>query len=377
MSAPIIAYRTKSLFVDSKEHLIAKLQVDYATMKSRFHLDELLTVQIDENTNGVIGCVTIGGANEAMHNITTRGGVGRIGNMRMLNDAGLNTYATSYSDPFQVLRVDTTSFSFDVISSYYSNTVRARLYYKYGVDWLLHYDTNSINVPKNSTDTFTSINPFNGLKAGDFAEFKVVVTNEEGDKEVLLDSRIVQPTEPSISRYNTMWPSYAYNNTNGTTTKEIQIGEWPFTIGTEILFTTAPTPLEDFSGYYIANDGSVDKWLKVEKSGSKYYITSLGLCQMGAYPFGDPGNSYPMPFTITGVKYSRAADYNDLHASCVLGDTGSSILYRDEATYFENWNPTTNEFTNRYEGYFLDNNGCVQYEFTNGFSPDAPMPPTP
>ena len=88
MSAPIIAYRTKSLFIDSKEHLIAKLQVDYATMKSRFYLDEVLTVQIDENTNGVIGLVTIGGANEAL-NIATRGGSGRVGDMIMLNDAGL------------------------------------------------------------------------------------------------------------------------------------------------------------------------------------------------------------------------------------------------------------------------------------------------
>lgn len=91
MSAPIIAYRPKSLFIDSKEHLIAKLQVDYNTMKSWFYLDELLTIELEDGTDGVIGLVTIDGANESLHNITTRGGSGRIGNMRMLNDGGINT----------------------------------------------------------------------------------------------------------------------------------------------------------------------------------------------------------------------------------------------------------------------------------------------
>src|SRR5690606_3667445 len=99
MAAPNNAYRNKSLWMrggtTNYEHKVAILQEDKATMLERFYLDDLVAVKVDGTNDGVIGAVIIGGDNEKMHNITTRGGVGRVRvqgqTARLLNDAGLNT----------------------------------------------------------------------------------------------------------------------------------------------------------------------------------------------------------------------------------------------------------------------------------------------
>lgn len=104
MAAPFFAYTNRELNIGTNKHYVAKLDTNYNTMKSIFYLDDFVNV----DGVGVIGCVTIGGANEAMHNIATRGGVGRIGNMIMLNDAGLNTYGKS-----TVVYITPVSGSFD------------------------------------------------------------------------------------------------------------------------------------------------------------------------------------------------------------------------------------------------------------------------
>lgn len=100
MAAPIGAYRNRSLFARKGtadiEHLIAILQVSENVMKARFYLDDLVAAKLPDGTEGVAGAVIIGGANEAMHNLTTRGG-SYYGDdeddnkIRLLNDAGLNT----------------------------------------------------------------------------------------------------------------------------------------------------------------------------------------------------------------------------------------------------------------------------------------------
>ena len=182
MSAPIIAYRTKSLFVDSKEHLIAKLQVDYATMKSRFHLDEVLTVQIDETTNGVIGLVTIGGSNEAMHNITTRGGVGRIGNMRMLNDGGLNTKGkiTEFNIDTEVPNRTAKTNDIKFLTAWYIDSIASEygIRYRQGASptWLYIYGDEDLLKSTETTKEFY----FPTLIPNQSMEVQAFITNSEG-----------------------------------------------------------------------------------------------------------------------------------------------------------------------------------------------------
>lgn len=105
MAAPNNAYRNKSLWMRdggvNYEHKTSILQEDKATMLERFYLDDLVVAKVDGTNDGVIGVVIIGGDNEKMHNIATRGGVGRVRvqgqTARLLNDAGLNTYGKSQS----------------------------------------------------------------------------------------------------------------------------------------------------------------------------------------------------------------------------------------------------------------------------------------
>lgn len=360
------------------EHLTAILQEGNQVMKERFYLDELFVLRLEDGTDGVIGMVAEGSENEKMHNLNTRGGVGRAYKggrvVRMLNDAGLNTKGSAYSDPSDGIRVDSDSIKFEVISAYYVDTTRTRIYYKLNSDYLLYYDSNTI-YPQGTRTEVTATNPFNGLVVGQLLELKAVITNNEGDSDVQLPSRIVQPTAPVASRYNTMWPSYAFNNTNETTIKNIMFTQHPVSVGGNVLFSPPASISDNFSGYYIINVSGVDKWIKVFKTGQDYEIEMMGICELGGYPAGDPGNNYPMPFYLQGVKYARAQDYGDLYASCLIEPTGNSFLYRDKGKYYENWSSTTNVFTSPYTGYLLDNNGCVAYQFTNGLSPTAPTEP--
>lgn len=141
MAAPASAYRDGKLNMgqpsDPKSHLIAILQTSKSVMLSRFYLDELVSVKLPNGTDGVVGAVIIGGDNEEMHNITTRGGAGRVmvsgQPARMLNDAGLNTFGLS--------RIDGTK-------KHHSNFIAVRLlgrasYYSLSSSWGLEFKKNS------------------------------------------------------------------------------------------------------------------------------------------------------------------------------------------------------------------------------------------
>ena len=95
------------------------LDPNYNTFKTRFYLDEVIG-----GKEGVVGLVDPTGDNAKMHNLTTRGGKGRIGNMQILNDGGLNTKALA-------LWEDNPSF---YNSAYNGFIVTIRCYSAYYVD---------------------------------------------------------------------------------------------------------------------------------------------------------------------------------------------------------------------------------------------------
>lgn len=140
MAAPISAYRNGKLNMgtpsDPKSHLIAILQTSKSVMLSRFYLDDLLPVKLPDGTDGVVGAVIIGGENEKMHNITTRGGGGRImvagQPARLLNDAGLNTLGivTAFSPPSTMDRDNRTIDGSEFKTAFYLGGLVGIRYYQ-------------------------------------------------------------------------------------------------------------------------------------------------------------------------------------------------------------------------------------------------------
>lgn len=175
MAAPFFAYTNKELNIGSSKHYIAKLDTSYNTMKSRFYLDDFVNV----DGVGVIGCVAIGGANEAMHNIATRGGVGRIGNMRMLNDAGLNTYGNAIVGAFLYKWANNIGVNSEFLASWYSDSTNLGIRYKKtsSSSWVtlmfneLLLKQTSVNSLRHITPTF---DPF------DSVDIQLININEEG-----------------------------------------------------------------------------------------------------------------------------------------------------------------------------------------------------
>src|SRR5690606_33551784 len=160
---------------------VAKLDTSYSVMKSRFYLDDFVNI----DGVGVIGCVTIGGANASMHNITTRGGVGRNGNMILLNDAGLNTMGLGvYSGASVQLDVGIL-VSFYVNSAWYINTDYA--YVKWRKNPSGAWQTNVTSTGFNKgTSEITGLFLYSAsvvLNTGEYIDIIIGVVNNEGTKE--------------------------------------------------------------------------------------------------------------------------------------------------------------------------------------------------
>lgn len=187
MAAPAGAYRSKSLFIrdasGNKEHLCAILQVDRATMLSRFYLDGIIALKQPDGTDGVVGAVIIGGTNETMHNVTTRGGVGRVrlpgGTARLLNDAGLNTYALASLASYITSWANHLRMNIDVLSAYYVNTDNVGIRYKKSTNPTWTSFMFGTTLPENNSTQITKfINP--ELTLGDTLQIQFITVNAEG-----------------------------------------------------------------------------------------------------------------------------------------------------------------------------------------------------
>lgn len=125
MGAPASAYTGLSLFIGDCEHLQAKLDTSYDTMKARFYLDELIGCE-----KGVVGCVIPGGTNALFHNLVTQGGKGRINGLIMLNDS-LNTKGICYPGDITSLVFTTIKIEFDFKCSFYNESTSYGCIYRY------------------------------------------------------------------------------------------------------------------------------------------------------------------------------------------------------------------------------------------------------
>lgn len=188
MAAPIGAYRNKSLFMNKSgvdyEHLTAILQEGDQVMKERFYLDELFVLRLEDGTDGVIGMVAEGSANEAMHNLTTRGGVGRAYKggrvVRMLNDAGLNTLGTGYVNSVEYRWATDMGLNNSYFASYYNSTSNVGIRYKLatGSIWTTIMFDRGMSQQQSITDLFEF--PITGRNTGDVIEVQPININEEG-----------------------------------------------------------------------------------------------------------------------------------------------------------------------------------------------------
>lgn len=182
MAAPINAYRNKSLWMRdggvNYEHNTAILQVNKATMLDRFYLDEIMPAN-----DGVIGLVIIGGQNEQMHNIDTRGGVGRVRvngqTARLLNDAGLNTLGKvlSFNPPTDMDRDNRTIDDVEFKTAYYLSGLVGIRYYQpeYGTTEMEISDYISQN------NTFTRSYYLPGVYTRNPVVVYAFVQNDEGE----------------------------------------------------------------------------------------------------------------------------------------------------------------------------------------------------
>lgn len=187
MAAPAGAYRSKSLFIrdasGNKEHLCAILQVDRATMLSRFYLDGIIALKQPDGTDGVVGAVIIGGTNETMHNVATRGGVGRVrlpgGTARLLNDAGLNTYGFASLGSYITSWANHLRMTINVLSAFYVNTDNVGIRYKKSTSptWISFMFGTTL-AENSSTQISQLINP--ELTLGDTLQIQFITVNAEG-----------------------------------------------------------------------------------------------------------------------------------------------------------------------------------------------------
>lgn len=329
MSAPIIAYRTKSLFIDSKEHLIAKLQVDYATMKSRFYLDEVLTVQIDENTNGVIGCITIGGTNESMHNIATRGGVGRIGNMIMLNDAGLNTKGNAIYSGVSVQLDVGILVTLYVNSAFYIDSDYAYVKWRKNPSGAWQTNTTSTGFDKNTSQEI-GVFLYSAsvvLNPGEYIDIIVGVSNAEGDKEST-QITFQLPLAADLFGYAADYGSVAYFNYNNYPPSTYYFDNYVVEVGT-IISSNATSQINVPDGY-IANHVY---WYKIEEVAGVSTVAKYG--NVGVWDTGDPATPtrfIPINFIGRHASWSiGCANIGSLSPVTIYFDNVSNV-YRTTAS---------------------------------------------
>lgn len=286
MAAIPEAYTGLTLNKSDCEHLIAKLDTDYTTMKTRFYLDDVVGLK-----EGVVGLVNPLGANAKYHNLTTRGGKGRVGNMQMLNDGGLNTkplaewvnesgyYGSTY-DGFLI--------SVECFSAYYLDTDN------FGIKWRVSAP-DYVGAPTlaNTTGIDEKLSDLTGFKLVDqlvvdsYVYFKVFGTNSEGVFESVEHSLLVNRPIINVG-FDPVYASYAYTDFLDTPFT-VKINTFGIDVGTQIYNGTGSSPWSN-PGYFCNNE----IWFQVDASG---VVTSAGM--RGEWPAGDPATpatAYPYTF---------------------------------------------------------------------------------
>lgn len=291
MAAPSTAYTGLSLYMGDCEHGQAKLDTDYTTMKTKFYLDDVIG-----GKEGVVGCVILSGNNAKLHNLDTRGGKGRIGNMQMLNDGGLNIKSFVEWLSNLEIRANAIRISTNTFVPFYNYAVNLYLtcnVYRGGILISIEENFITFNVDKKGefVNAVVSIIDSDKFEAFDEVEFTLRTVNEEGTfNEGTTRTFIVKP---ALVRWNTgTWPSLAVNFPTGYL--DLRFEKVPFFLGdtfylNDILGTTAP------SGYY----ADFEKWYQLDASG---VLIDEGY--HGTWPVGDP--AAPVDYaTITHHGYKN------------------------------------------------------------------------
>lgn len=321
MAAKEEAYTGLSFFTGDCEHLVAKLDTDYDTMKLRFYLDDVVATK-----EGVVGCVTSGGVNEQMHNMTTRKGKGRVGNLILLNDGGLNTLGT----------VSLGTVSFDIVNGIILPITYRNAYYVDGDAIKVRYKKNSDtiwteyfvkgNTPKAEftvfNGTLTSVS--GDLSPNDLVYIQIQTINAEGT--FTSSTATITLPYPSLVMAYGGYASTAFSNYGSNTDKAIRyFSEYDVAVGVFVSddedgFINLP------AGYY----ANTDFWMKVELNTDpmpKSVITKIGA--IGTWDTGDPSTAdYG---TVTW--YHRGTPIENWATSCALisadgSNTPVTIYYK-------------------------------------------------
>ena len=311
MAAPNNAYRNKSLWMrggtTNYEHKTAILQEDKATMLERFYLDDLVSVKVDGTNDGVIGAVIIGGDNEKMHNITTRGGVGRVRvqgqTARLLNDAGLNTKGKSSEVPLDI-ELGHRSAKTGIVkfkAAYYlgSGAVDYGIRFRQTGGWQELYG----DVPISPAGELSRDFKFPKLTPNASIEVQSFIRNAEGEYISNSVTSIVF-TEAVMMSYDNV-PYQGLCNAQKNTAVYYDVDE--ITIGT-MFFTDSSMQVPAPSGGY--SDG-VNYYSYNVNSG----VTDIWSCY-----------TPPVRSGIAYINYDPNSDY----MACVLDGTEGSIYYEGE-----------------------------------------------
>lgn len=290
MSAPISAYRDGKLNMgqpsDPKSHLIAILQTSKAVMLSRFYLDELLPVKLPDGTDGVVGAVIIGGANEEMHNITTRGGGGRImvagQPARLLNDAGLNTSGI-INDLGSILEENN-------VENFIIPTITSKSAYwvdgTFGVEYSINGGAwTKIPISYQTANNEVTVTDFNIAEYFEYnQEVSIRLYHENAEKTYRSNTLTTTVwAAPIIMKFDDTFASVAASSPTSQTYYYTVRGLLMSTLFLDALGST-----EAPEGYYVS-DGW---WYKHEYSPveGKRIVTDFGRAEPGQYPDGDPAN---------------------------------------------------------------------------------------
>lgn len=297
MVAPPEAYSSKSLFIGSCEHLLAKVNPNYATMKSRFFLDEVLGTQ-----TGIVGLVNPDGPNASMHNLTTRRGVGRVGNYVFLNDGGLNCLSqiTAFSMPDEMGNLTGETNNITFVSAYYNGSSASQYGVKYNESadpgWKTVFADEDLPANTTLTRKFT-IPP---MLPNQSVEFKAFIINSEGEVESASQVVLVL-NEAIMMSYSDVGPSFGLCATFKDTAiytgvDEIEIGTFFFTNAV----LTVPAPAGGYS------------------DGTNYYgyDATFGVNLI---------ESCATPPTRPSLTYTSFMESSFL--ACSLDDTGGNIYY--------------------------------------------------
>lgn len=299
MAAPNNAYNGRTL-VDKKDNIIihhqeANITDTIAILKERFYLDDVFINQKD-GVSGFIGCCYASTPNYNMHATNRLGslakfretvsGNGNWQSYRLFNDSGLNTLGNVLAD-MEVLNSSVGSLSVKVTfkSSYYNVTSKIGIGWKSGA---LKEGITEIpySIPANSQQNLTkSVDTYTEVSAGTTLNVYATITNEEGTYiSPYLATFKVMPAV-WVSKYNSLWPSRAYNNGSNVTIYS-ELGG--LSIGSKIFDGDNPISGANVTpGYYVVGE----KWYLIEVNAQNdfTYITRAGECTPTGWPVGDPG----------------------------------------------------------------------------------------